>query len=297
MELSTLLAFVKVVQSGSFTRAAEVLGTQKAHVSRVVAQLEQELGVRLLTRSTRSLSLTEIGRELYERAVAILAQVDEAQRTVQQAQGQPSGTLRLSCGVEFGMLAVSGWIGQYLQRYPHVRVEADYSARKVDLVHEGVDLAIRVGPLADSNLNARKLGDIRYGLFATPSFLSAHGTPQDPQALDTAPLLAFSHGHAADAWVLIHNDQTVRLPLKQPRLWVNNIFALRDMVLMGHGVARLPWLVAQADVEQGRLQVLLPDWQLPSTPVHAVFASARYLTPKVRTFIDLAVEQMGDASI
>lgn len=292
MELSVLQAFTKVVQCGSFTRAADALGSQKAHVSRVVSQLEKELGVRLLTRSTRSLSLTEIGREFYERSMGILAQVDEAQRVVQQAQGQPSGTLRITCGVEFGMLAVSAWIGLYMQRYPQVRVEADYSARKVDLVHEGMDVAIRVGALADSDLNARRLGDIQYGLFVAPDFFPRRAQPQVPADLSAVPLLAFSRGQAADVWELQQNAQIERISLKQPRFRANNIFALRDMAVMGHGVARLPWLVGRREVELGHLEVVLPDWQLPSTPVHAIFASARYLTPKVRVFIDLAVEQM-----
>jgi LysR family transcriptional regulator, regulator for bpeEF and oprC len=296
MEISSLQAFVKVVQCGSFTRAADVLGTQKAHLSRVLTQLEKEMGARSLTRSTRALSLTEVGREFYERSVAILAQVDEAQKVVQQAQGQPSGTLRISCGVEFGMLAVSTWIGEYMQRYPDVRVEADYSARKVDLVHEGVDLAIRIGPLTDSSLNARKLGEITYGLFAAPQFLQTRSWPTYPSELANEQLLAFSSGLAADAWTLQKEGETVRLPLKKPRLLVNNVFALRDLALTGLGIARLPWLVARREAEQGRLQVLLTDWHIPSTPVHAVFASARYLTPKVRSFIDLAVTHMGQGA-
>jgi LysR family transcriptional regulator for bpeEF and oprC len=145
METSELTAFVKVVQSGSFTRAAESMGTQKAYLSRVVTQLEQKLGVRLLERTTRSLSLTEAGREIFERAVGILGAMEDVERVAQQTLAEPRGTLRLTCGVEFGMIAVSRWISDYLARYPLVNVESDFTGRIVDIVHEGFDLAIRIG--------------------------------------------------------------------------------------------------------------------------------------------------------
>jgi len=160
MGISELNAFAKVVQTGSFTRAAESLGTQKAYLSRVVANLEQKLGARLLVRTTRSLSLTEVGREVFERAVGILGAVDDVQRLTQKMVAEPRGTLRLTCGVEFGMIAVSRWIGHYLKRYPQVSVESDFTGRIVDLVHEGFDLAIRIGPLTESSLAARRLGEL-----------------------------------------------------------------------------------------------------------------------------------------
>ncbi|WP_047396908.1 LysR family transcriptional regulator [Chitinibacter sp. ZOR0017] len=291
MDLSALQIFVKVVQTGSFTAAAKALGSQKAHLSRVLSQLEQELGVRLLARTTRSLSLTEVGRELFERAVGILAALEDARRVVQNAQGEPRGTLRLSCGVEFGMIAVSGWIQQYLQRYPHVSVDADYTSRVVDLVHEGFDLAIRIGSLPDSNLAARKLGELRYGLYAHPSYLARMGQPLHPADLGAHQLLAFAGGSHRPLWRLSRaaDSQPVEFT---PRLKANNIFTVRDAALAGLGIAALPTLVAQPEVERGTLNLLLADWSLPAIPVHAVFASARYLTPKVRSFIDLALEAM-----
>ncbi len=192
MELSSLETLVKVVQTGSFTRAAEQLHTQKAQVSRVVSQLEAELGVRLLERTTRSLSLTEIGREFFERAVGILGAADDARRAVQKAQGEPRGTLRLSCGVEFGMLAVNRWVRDYLLRHPDVNVDLEMTGRVVDIVHEGFDLAVRVGPLADSSLAARKLGDLHYGLFAAPAYLQRQPPPARPQDLAQHALIRFS---------------------------------------------------------------------------------------------------------
>lgn len=295
MELSTLQAFVKVVQTGSFTRAAEVLQTQKAHLSRVVTQLERELGVRLLERTTRSLSLTEIGREFFERAVGILASVDDVQRVVQKAQGTPRGVLKLTCGVEFGMIAVSGWISDYLNRYPEVRVDADYAGRLVDIVHEGFDLAIRVGPLADSTLAARKLGELHYGLFVSPDYIARRGKPDHPDGLKTHETLAFAGGSHQSTWTLQREGQAVKVELA-PRLKANNVFAVRDAAAAGLGIAQLPLIVAASLEESGRLSRVLPTWSPAPVPVHAVFASSRYLTPKVRAFIDLAVARMQQES-
>ena len=295
MELPSLRAFVKVVQLGSFTRAAEALGSQKAHVSRVVSALERELGLRLLERSTRALSLTEAGREMYERAQAILAAVEDAERMAQQVQGDPRGTLRLTCGVEFGQLAVSAWIDEYLVRHPQVRVEAEYTARVVDLVHEGFDLAIRVGSLPDSSLAARSVGRLEYVLVAAPSYLRQHGAPRSPDALRSHELLIFSAGASAAGWRFSRGGDEVRVA-GTARLRVNNSFAVRDAALRGLGIAALPrWLAAEG-IGEGRLVPLLPRWSLPSVPVHAVFASARYLTPKVRAFIDLAAGSFRPAA-
>ncbi len=289
MELSHLDTFVKVVQTGSFTRAAEQLHTQKAHVSRVVSQLEAELGVRLLERTTRSLSLTEIGREFFERAVGILGAADDARRAVQQAQGEPRGTLRLSCGVEFGMLAVNRWVRDYLLRHPDVNVDLEMTGRVVDIVHEGFDLAVRVGPLADSTLAARKLGELRYGLFAAPGYLRRHPPPRQPGDLAQHALIRFSGSRLRLVWTFTRGADTQRVE-PVARLNANNSFAVRDAAVDALGIAQLPLLLAQPEVDTGRLVPVLADWQLPSAPVHAVFASARYLTPKVRAFIDLAVE-------
>lgn len=211
MDLVALRAFVKVTQTGSFTRAAEALGTRKAHLSRVIAALEKDLGVRLLARTTRSLSLTEIGRDFFERAMGILGAVEDAERAVQNAQGEPRGVLKLTCGVEFGMIAVSGWIATCLERHPEVRVDADFTSRVVDIVHEGFDLAIRVGPLADSALVARRLGDLHYGLYASGNYLDRRGTPVRPEDLVAHDTLAFAGGSHQSTWALSADEITERI--------------------------------------------------------------------------------------
>jgi LysR family transcriptional regulator, regulator for bpeEF and oprC len=292
MDLSALQAFVKVVEAGSFTGAAEALHTHKARLSRVVSALEAGLSVRLLERSTRSLSLTEAGREFFERARAILASVDDARLAMQRTRGEPQGTLRLTCGVEFGMLAVSAWIADYLAAYPQMQVEADYSNRVVDIVHEGFDVAVRVGPLSDSSLAARRLGHIDYGLYAAPAYLRRHGRPDAPADLHTHPLVAYSGAAPQGQWQLTRGTDTLRLRIK-PRLRVNTSLAAREALLRGLGIGLLPRRLAEPACEQRLLVRVLPQWAAPEVPVHAVFASARYLSPKVRAFIDLAAANFG----
>lgn len=294
MELSTLQAFVKVVQTGSFTRAADALQTQKARLSRVVSQLERELSVRLLERSTRSLSLTEAGREFFERAQAILGSVDDAQRAMQRIQGEPQGTLRLTCGVEFGLVAVNGWIAEYLSAHPQVQVEADYSNRVVDIVHEGYDLAVRVGPLSDSSLAARRLGVLDYGLYASDAYLRRHGRPDSPQDLGRHALVVYAGMAPQGHWQLVRGDASERVKL-QPRLRANTSLAVREALQRGLGIGLLPRRVAEPPGQAPALRRVLPAWATPEVPVHAVFASARYLTPKVRAFIDLAATKFRPA--
>jgi len=292
MELAELQAFVKVAQSGSFTRAAELLGTQKSHLSRVVSGLERRLGVRLLERSTRAMHLTEVGREVFERALGILGAVEDTERAAQQMQAEPRGTLKLTCGAEFGTVAVNGWIGLYLARHPQVRVEADYTGRVLDLVHEGFDLAIRVGELPDSRLAARRLGALSYGLFASPAYLAAHPAPAAPEALREHALLFFSAGAHRAGWRLQRGKDECRID-GPARMRVNNSIAVRDAALAGLGIGQLPNRLAQPELEAGRLQRVLADWQLPGYPVHAVFASNRFLSAKVRAFVEVAAQHFG----
>lgn len=298
MNLEAIQAFAKVVQTGSFTRAAQVLDTHKAHLSRVISQLERELGARLLERNTRSLSLTEVGREFHERAAAILAAVEDARQAVAQSQGEPRGTLKLTCGVEFGMLAVSRWINLYLAQYPQMKVEAEITGRIVDVVHEGFDLAIRVGPLPDSTLTARRLGTLTYALYAAPAYLKARGTPNTPQdlSLNHHDLLAFTPGSSNPGWPLARKGETHRVAV-QPRFRATNSFAVRDAAASALGIALLPCMIGDPLVAAGQLDTVLNGWSVPEVPVNAVFASARFLAPKVRAFIELAHSSLDQSRL
>jgi LysR family transcriptional regulator, regulator for bpeEF and oprC len=289
MDKSEMLSFVKVVQAGSFTKAAESTGKQKAYLSRVITKLEGRLGVRLLDRTTRSLSLTELGREVYERCLKVLEGIEDIETTAQRALGDPSGTLKISCGTEFGMIAVSSWIMGYLEKYSNVKVEADYTNRVVDIVQEGVDIAIRLGELSDSNLVAKKLGELKYGIYASPSYLEQYPLPSHPIGLNQHQVIKFSGGTHSKPWLLHKGKDHVEV-VGESKLKVNNVFVARDACINGFGISKLPTVVAKPALETGAIVQVFVNWEGPKTPAYAVYPSARYMTPKVRKFIDHAAE-------
>lgn len=287
-----LSALVAVVRAGSFTAAARRLGTQKAHLSRVVARLEAQLGAQLMVRSTRSVSLTEVGREVFERALAVLAALDETEQVAQQSQVRPRGVLRVTCGLEFGLLAVNAWIAALLRAHPEVRVEADYTNRVVDLIHEGFDVAVRVGQLDDSGLAARRLGEVGYALYAAPRYLRRRRAPRTIDELAAHDLVlstqtALPGAGGGRRWRLSRQERERTLALL-PRLLVNTHIAARDAAAAGLGIALLPRFQAQPLVEAGALRLVLAGWACDPVPVHAVFAGSRFLSPKVRAFVDAA---------
>ncbi len=288
MELSRLRAFVAVVQGGSFTRAAEVLRSQKAGVSRQVSELETELGVRLLERTTRTLRLTEVGREVFERALGILAAVEDTERIAQAVHGEPHGLLRITMPLEFGLVAGFAWVQALLAWYPQLSIEVDSSSRIVDLVHEGYDLAIRIGPLADSRLAARRLGELRYGLYAAPAYLQRRGEPQTPAELALHDRIAFAPGGKQAPLRLQRAGAETEIVEAAPRLRVDSRYAQRDAALAGLGIADNLQLIAAPEIDSGRLLQVMPEWIPPAVPVHAVFPSQRFLTPKVRAFVEHA---------
>jgi LysR family transcriptional regulator, regulator for bpeEF and oprC len=288
MDLARLRAYVTVVQSGSFTRAAEVLRSQKARLSRQVSELEAELGVRLLERTTRALRLTEIGREVFERALGILTAVEDTQRIAQAVHGKPHGLLRMTVPLEFGLIAAFDWVRELLLKYPELAIEVDSSSRIVDLVHEGYDLAIRIGPLPDSRLVARRLGELHYALYASPAYLQRRGTPQTPAELAQHALIAFAPGGKPAPLRLQRVGDAVEVVDVLPRLRVDSRYAQRDAVLAGLGIAENLCLIAEPEVAAGRLARVMPTWSRTPVPVHAVFPSHRFLTPKVRAFVEHA---------
>lgn len=289
IEISELTTFTTVVTEGSFTAAAEMLDTNKAHVSRVVSRLEARLGAQLLNRSTRQISITEVGRDFFERATSILASVEAAELAVSRLQDTPRGTLKVAAGAEFGQLRVNSWVTAYLTRYPEVSVAADYSNRIADIIHEGIDVAIRVGDLPDSELSARKLGDIFYGLYAHPSYLKNTSPLETLADLADRSLIHFNPS-SNNRWELTDEQVTRHLDL-QPRFSVNNNLAVRQAVAEGLGIALLPTFQAEELPDMEPLERVLAHWSRPPVPVHAVFASSRYMSPKVRAFIDVCVEQ------
>ncbi|MFB4393147.1 MULTISPECIES: LysR family transcriptional regulator [unclassified Pseudomonas] len=291
IDLPEMRVFAAVVTDGSFTQAADRLGTDKARVSRIVRRMEEKLGAQLLTRSTRRLSVTEVGRDYFERAMCILSAAEAAEAAVAQQSREPMGLLKITAGSEFGPLVVDRWIAAFLRQAPKVTVEVEYTNRLVDIIHEGFDVAIRVGSLEDSGLSARRLGEVDYGLYASPEYLE-----QAPVLAAVSDLMQHDlimktlRGRAH--WHLLNGAASEKITTS-PRCAVNSIIAANNLALAGLGVAQLPQFVAQPHLAQGRLRQVLPGWAEAPAPVHALFASSRYMDPKVRSFVDLSLAAFG----
>lgn len=291
---SEMQVFVAVVMEESFTAAADRLETDKARVSRIVQRIEEKLGARLLNRSTRRLSVTEVGRDYFERASSILAAAEAAQAAVAQQSQEPQGRLKVTATPEFGTTRVDNWIAAYLSKWPKVTVEAVYSIRFVDIIHEGIDVAIRIGTLQDSDLSARKLGEITYGLYAAPGYLKEGAELRTVDDLKRHDLITkTSSGRAS--WTLVNGQATEKVS-QTPRCALDNIVAAKNLTVSGLGVAQLPRFMAEPHVAEGTLVRVLPGWASIPMPVHAVFASTRYMDPKVRGFVDLCRAAFGDGS-
>jgi DNA-binding transcriptional LysR family regulator len=286
MDLYSLSTFVRVVQTGSFTKAAASIGTHKARVSRGLAGLEKELGVRLLERTTRRVRLTEVGQQIYDQAVGVLAAVEDIQSIAGNLQSEPQGTLRLMVSSELGVSGIGRWIDAYAEKYPKVVIDIDVSDRRVDLVADGLDLALHIGPLEESAMGARKVGDLSYGLYASQTYLERHGTPQDGDDLRKHLLLMFS-GSGQRGWRLVTLSRELRID-GPARIRANDSLVVRDAAVRGLGIALLPVVIGKDEVARGTLRRVLSAWSSPKVPVHAIFLGGRDLVPKVRALIDLA---------
>ncbi|MFW5740541.1 MAG: LysR family transcriptional regulator [Myxococcota bacterium] len=285
MDLNAVLVFIKVVQTGSFTAGAKALGLPKSTASRKVQELERELGAQLLRRTTRKLRLTDVGEVFYARASRIAAEALEAELAVSQLQATPRGTLRLTAPVEFG-LALGTLLRSYMDDNPEVKVEVVLTDRVVDLVAEGFDVALRAGPLPDSGLMARRLAPAKRVICASPAYLQHAGTPLRPEELAEHACIAFEAGSESSLWELEGPKGPIRIPI-EARLRVNNYEMARQAALTGLGVTVLPTFQCAEDVRAGRLAVVLSSWCSREIEMHAVYASGRHLSPKLRSFLTL----------
>jgi len=277
-----MLVFARVVEAGSFTMAAAKLGMPKSTVSRKVSELEERLNARLLQRTTRKLSLTDVGRTYYDYCARIAREVEDAERAVSSLQDTPRGLLRVTAGVNAAFLAPI--ITDYLKRYPEVRLELFCTNRAVDLVEERFDLGVRAGALADSTLIAKSLGRVRWFLVATLAYLRKRGRPRSPDELRKHDCLLFGTGPETTLH-LEHDDGSVELALSA-RMTVNDMDLLHTMVTAGLGIALLPAFRCVDDLRARRLVHVLREWEAPSTPVHVVYPSSRHVSPKLKSFVD-----------
>jgi DNA-binding transcriptional LysR family regulator len=283
MDLNEIVVFARVVQAGSFTAAARVLGMPKSSVSRKVTALEDRVGARLLQRTTRKLGLTDAGRSYYTHAARIVGDLEEAEQAIGRLHAEPQGLVRVTAPLGFTMLGPI--VAEYLAANPKVKLELVCSDRRVDLVEEGFDLAIRASALADSSLVARPLGTIRLVLVAAPSYCDRAGTPRAPADLRKHVCLSFGTG-AQHAWSLQRRDEKLEVRV-EPRFVVNDIDLLAAATRTGLGIACMPDFLCAADLARGTLRAVLPAWHSAPTPVTALYPTSRHLSPKVSAFIEL----------
>jgi DNA-binding transcriptional LysR family regulator len=289
MDLNEILVFARVVQVGSFTGAARELDMPKSTVSRKVSELEERLGARLLQRTTRKLSLTDVGQTYYQHAARVVAELEEAELAVTRMQDAPRGLLRVTTPLNFGFLGPT--IATFLERNPEVQIELVCADRVVDLVQEGFDLAVRAGPLADSSLIARRLGTFESFVVASPDFVAEAAEPRTPRDLGRLDCLVFGAGPDRTQWKLHRGGKTVAVRV-EPRLIVNDFDFLMAAAIGGLGVAMLPVFRCAELLRTGTLRRLLPEWCSLEIPIHAVYPSTRHLSPKVKAFLDHLREEM-----
>jgi DNA-binding transcriptional LysR family regulator len=285
---AAMLVFAEVVASGSFTRAARRLGLSKASVSREVAQLEQRLGAQLLRRTTRSMSLTEIGEAFYAGCQRMAEEAEQAERSVSELQAEPRGEIRLAAPVSLGQIQVAPRLPAFLARHPRVRLRMDLMDRMVDLVAEKFDLALRItGRLTDATLVQRRLCPIRFVTCASPSYLEQHGIPRSAGDLEGHNCL----GVGASPWhVALSRKRAARL---RGDLFVDNGDALRRVALLGHGIVFLPTYLVGEDLHRGRLVRILREEVSLEASAFAIYPESRHASPKVRALIDYLAEALG----
>lgn len=290
--VSGMQVFTAVVDNGSFVAAADRLAISRAMASKSVSALEEHLGTRLLNRTTRRLSLTEAGLAFYERSVQILADISEAEQLAGRMASEPRGKLKVTMPLAYGIHRLGPVIADYARRYPQVTLDLSLSDRKVDVVEEGYDVAIRIGKLPESGLIARKLGTIHSVVVGAPDYLARHGRPQAPADLAHHVCLGYSLAFPGDEWRLRGPGDVVSVRSSGP-IRADSGDMLRLAALAGSGLIFQPWFIVEEDVRAGRLERVLDAYTSEALGIYAVYPSKRHLSAKVRTFVDFLVEHVG----
>lgn len=292
--LNEILVFMAVVGSGSFTGGGRAMGLTRSTAGKAVGQLEDRLGARLLNRTTRTLSLTDEGQAFYDRGLAILAAVEDAEAGVAGRVGTPRGVLRLTVPDAFGRLVVLPLLRTYLEAWPDLQVEVSFTDRQADIVEEGFDLAVRIGGAPpDSRLVSRVIARYQARLVAAPSYLARRGEPQSVDDLTAHDCLVFSSRGRRQAWRLRSGEGSWVRAQGRSRLRMDSGEAMRDAAVAGLGITFLTDFLVAEDMGAGRLRRVLPDFDAGDMEIVAISPSRRLLEPRVRRFIDLMVEELG----
>lgn len=293
--LDGISVFVDVAEAGSFALAAQRLGVTRSAVGKIIARLEQRLGVRLFVRTTRRHNLTEDGQIYYERCIRALAELEAAEEAFEGGKREPSGRLRISVPVLFGRHCIAPVMLRLMQKYPALQIEMSFNDRVADLVEEGYDLAVRIGTLPDTGkLVARRLGAQRMGICAAPDYLARHGLPQKMEDFSQHVGIAYSSAGRTSAWQLQAADGQVQEVKVDCRLLMDDLQAITDAAIAGAGLAWLPCWMIWHELRQERLSLVMGADQLVASDIHVVWPHARHLPSKVRAAIDALVAEVPE---
>ncbi len=287
-DLNDLFLFAQVVEHGGFAAAGRAIGVPKSRLSRRVGELEARLGVRLIQRSTRRFAVTEIGQEYYRHCVAMLVEAEAAQEAIDRSRAEPQGIVRVSCPPALVCFQVGDMIARFMASNPRVTVHLESTSRRVDLISDGIDVAIRVRfpPIEETDHVMRVLGESEQRLVASPGCLAELKAPKVPASLGNLPSVGFGPAHREHVWQLQGPDGATAAVPYAPRLVTDDIAQLLSAVRLGVGAAQLPTMVVAEDIKKGALVDILPSWRPKSGVVHAIFPSRRGLLPAVRGLID-----------
>jgi len=292
-DLNHVAVFVRVVEAGSFTAAAAALGLPKSSVSRSVSRLESELGVRLLQRTTRSVHLTEAGHAYYDKVSRALSGLQEAQASVSDMQATPSGVGPVTAAVDIGVNVVAGLVARFVRKNPDIHVEMVLTGRLLNLVEEGVDLAIRAGKLDDSSLVGRRVGSLEARLLAAPGYLRRRGVPKSAKDLAAHDCVLFRARRGRATWQLTGPKGVEKVDVSG-HVSADDFAFVRQMLLAGGGIGLVPWTSCAQDIERGRLLRILPEYAAPGGALHVVYPSARYVPQRVALLRDFLVQGLQE---
>ena len=298
-DLNTLYYFTQVVEHHGFAAAGRALDMPKSKLSRRIAELEERLGVRLLHRTSRHCSLTEIGQAYYQRCLAMRVEAESAAELIERNRSEPQGMVRISCPTALLNTWVGPMLTRYMLKYPLVEVFIESTNRRVDLIHEGFDIALRVRfpPLENTDMVMKVLGNSTQSVVGSPAFLSRLSTPASPADLSGLPSLHWGAAQREYQWELFGVDGSTAMIRHAPRMVTDDLLALRHAAVAGIGIVHLPSVVVRDEIAAGQLVELVPGWAPKSGVIHAIFPSRRGLLPSVRTLIDFLGEEFSRSDI
>jgi DNA-binding transcriptional LysR family regulator len=293
VDLNAYAVYAKVVELGGFTAAADALGLSKSMVSRQISTLEDELGVRLLNRTTRRIALTEAGAVVFERAQRIVLEAQEAAEEATCVEGAVRGQLRINAPMSFGISQLGPVMPEFMARHPELTVDLVLNDRRVDLIEEGFDVSLRISALTDSSLIARQLAPVERYIVGAPSYFEKHGVPKRPADLADHPFLLYTLLSRPNLLELTNGEGESEQVEMKGRFLCNNADAMQTMMLAGTGLTFSPDFICHEHLRSGKLVRALEDWSVPALTLHAIYPHTRHLSAKVRAFVDFSVEKFG----